>query len=145
MEALAQRLTPRRGLIGLTIAIVSFSFFGTIAALWQNPFFVRMTPAGNWEISLLFVLSFLIGTYVAIQRPACSNKAAGTGSILGVLGVMCPVCNQLLLFVFGGELLLTYFEPIRIYVTAIGVLIVGWAVVNEWRKGNDENLPGILT
>ena len=29
----------------------------------------------------------------------------------------------------GGDLLLTYFEPIRIYVAAIGIAIAGWAVV----------------
>ena len=31
----------------------------------------------------------------------------------------------------GDDLLLTYFEPIRIYVAAIGVAIAGWAVVRE--------------
>ncbi len=31
----------------------------------------------------------------------------------------------------GGDLLLTYFEPIRIYVAAISVAIAGWAVVRE--------------
>ncbi len=134
MNTIAERLSRKRIFLGLMVAVVAFAFFGTIAALWQNPFFIRMTPAGNWEISLLLMLSLLFGTYFTIHRPACSKKAAGTGGILGLLGVLCPVCNVALVFVFGSELLLTYFEPIRIYVTAIGVLIVCWAVIHEWRK-----------
>ncbi len=52
---------------------------------------------------------------------------------MGFVGVACPVCNKILLLLFGGELLLTYFEPVRIYVAATGVLVLGVAVIAEWR------------
>jgi hypothetical protein len=42
------------------------------------------------------------------------------------------VCNKILLLLFGGELLLTYYEPVRIYVAAAGVLIAAVAVGREW-------------
>jgi len=72
---------------------------------------------------------------VAIRRPACADRTAGVGGVLGFLGVACPVCNKILLLLFGGELLLTYFEPIRLYVAAAGTAILAVAVVLERRRG----------
>ncbi len=69
---------------------------------------------------------------MAIRRPFCSTKTAGVGGVLGFIGVACPVCNKVLLLLFGGDLLLTYFEPVRVYVAAVGVLAVAAAVAHEW-------------
>jgi len=125
-------LTWSRILIGSATALGSFVALGAVAALWENPFFVRMTPAGGFEIAALAALSLLLGVYVAIRRPFCSVKTAGAGGILGFIGIACPVCNKILLLLFGGDLLLTYFEPVRIYVAAAGVLIAAVAVAREW-------------
>ena len=125
-------LSLSRILKGLAVALGSFVVLGTVAALWENPLFVRMTPAGDLEVVLLGLLSVLLGTYVAIRRPFCSAKTAGVGGVLGFIGVACPVCNKVLLLLFGGELLLTYFEPVRVYVAAAGVLAVAAAVAREW-------------
>ena len=119
---------------GVAVAAASFLVLGTVAVLWENPIFVRMTPAGNLEIILLGAMSVLLGVYVAIRRPACSVRTAGTGGVLGFIGVACPVCNKLLMLLFGGELLLTYFEPVRIYVAAAGTLVVAVAVWIEWTR-----------
>ncbi|MCZ6606177.1 MAG: hypothetical protein O7A64_00670 [Alphaproteobacteria bacterium] len=125
-------LSLSRILKGFATALGSFVALGTVAALWENPLFVRMTPAGDLEVVLLGLLSVLLGTYVAIRRPFCSAKTAGVGGVLGFIGVACPVCNKVLLLLFGGDLLLTYFEPVRVYVAAIGVLAVAAAVAREW-------------
>ncbi len=125
-------LSLSRILTGLAIALGSFVALGTVAALWENPLFVRMTPAGDLEVVLLGLLSVLLGTYVAIRRPFCSAKTAGVGGVLGFIGVACPVCNKVLLLLFGGDLLLTYFEPVRVYVAAVGVLAVAAAAAREW-------------
>ena len=118
----------------VAVAVASFLLLGTVSALWENPVFIRMTPAGNTEIILLGAMSVLLGVYVAVRRPACSVGTAGTGSVLGFVGVACPVCNKILMIIFGGELLLTYFEPVRIYVAAAGVLVVAGAVWVEWTR-----------
>ncbi len=89
-----------------------------------------MVPAGGFELGLLGLLSILLGVYVAIRRPFCGTKTATAGGVLGFIGVACPVCNKILLLLFGGDLLLTYFEPVRVYVAAAGVLAV--AVAREW-------------
>lgn len=134
MEPDQHQLTPRRVFIGVIVVTGTFAVLGTVAAIWENPFFVRMTPAGNAEIWILGLLAVLIGVFVAIRRPACSTKTAGVGGVLGFIGVACPVCNKILLVIFGGDLLLTYFEPIRIYVAVIGVAIAGWAVIREIQR-----------
>src|SRR3546814_15687729 len=61
---------------GTAVAAASFAGLGTVSALWDNPLFIRMTPAGGWEVGLLAALSLLLGAYVGIRRPACSVKAA---------------------------------------------------------------------
>lgn len=117
---------------GLAVALASFIGFGTVAALWDNPLFIRMTPVGDFEILLLTLLSVLLGVYVAIRRPFCSAKTATASGIVGFIGIACPVCNKILLLLFGGELLLTYFESVRIYVAGAGVILAAAVVLHEW-------------
>ena len=140
-KIIIHQIEARKLLFGATVTVTVFAMLGTISALWENPFFIRMTPADGWEISMLALLSLLSGLYVAIRRPFCSNKTVGIGGVLGFLGVACPVCNKILLLAFGSELLLTYFEPIRIQVAAIGVLLTGWAVVYEWQQRQNAKHP----
>jgi hypothetical protein len=127
------QVSAKRALGGFSTAIVTFVALGTIAALWDNSFFIRMTPAGEWEVGLLALLSLLSGLYVVIRRPFCSNKTVSVGGVLSFLGVACPVCNKILLLAFGSELLLTYFEPVRIYAAAGGILFAALAVLHEWQ------------
>ncbi len=127
-------LNLSRILKGLAVAIVSFAGLGTVSALWENPIFIRMTPVGDFEVAALAALSVLLGVYIAIRRPFCSAKTAGTGSVLGFLGIACPICNKILMLAFGSELLLTYYEPVRIYLAAAGVLLAAVAVVRECKR-----------
>lgn len=117
------------------MALLAFISLGTVSALWTNPFFMRMTPAGGWEIGLLGLLAVLSGVYVALRGAACADRTAGAGGVLGFIGIACPVCNKILVLLFGGELLLTYFEPIRIYVAAAGAAILALAIFIQWRRG----------
>jgi hypothetical protein len=129
-----------RSVGGIATAVLSFSAFGTVAALWSNPWFVRMTPVGNWEIVLLAASSALAGLYVAVRRPACSARMAGLGGVINFLGVACPVCNKLLVAAFGTQLLMSYFDPIRVYVAAIGAVVLAIAVILEITKSRSLRL-----
>jgi hypothetical protein len=117
---------------GVLVAVGSFIILGTVAALWNNPFFIRMTPTGDFEIGLLALQSLLLGIYVAIPVAACAVKLAGFGGIANYVGIACPVCNKLLLFAFGASALLTYLEPVRIYLAAGGVVLMMIAVSIRW-------------
>lgn len=114
-------------------AICLFVIGGSVAALWSNALFVRMTPVSGYEYVMLAVEAILAGFYMGLRAPACSIGAAGSGGILGFLGVACPICNKLLMLLFGGQLLLTYFDPIRPVVGALGIALLSFAL---WQKFN---------
>ena len=118
---------------GVAVAIIMFALLGSVAALWPTGFFVRMTPAGPLEIAGLALTAALTGIFVAIRRPRCSVKSAGIGGVLGFLGVACPTCNKLLMLAFGAPLLMTYFEPVRLYLVVAGIAALGWAIWRELR------------
>lgn len=101
------------------------------AALWENPLFVRMTPTSGFEVALLAIQSVALGLYLGTRRPSCAAGTASVGGVLGFLGIACPVCNKILVMIFGSGLLLTYFEPIRIYVALAGALLMSLAL--WWR------------
>ena len=121
----------KRVAMGFLMASMTFVALGTVSALWDNPLFIRMTPAGTWEITTLLLLSLFAGLFVVIRRPSCSVRSAGTGGIVGFLGIACPTCNKVLMLIFGGEVLLAYFEPIRLHVAAAGVLLLATATGRE--------------
>ena len=127
-----------RVLKGVLIAVAMFAVLGTVSALWSNPIFIRMTPAGWVETATLATTTILGGIYVAVRRPACSVRLAGSGGVLGFLGVACPTCNKILMLAFGGPALMAYFEPVRIYVALAGALMLAIAVVREIRISNPE-------
>jgi hypothetical protein len=119
---------------GALVAVVSFAMLGTVAALWVNPFFIRMTPTSGFEVAFLTLQALLLGVYVAIPVPACAVKLASVGGIANYIGIACPICNKILLFMFGANALLTYLEPVRIYLAAGGALVTMVAVLIRWRN-----------
>lgn len=119
---------------GGLIAALTFAALGTVTALWENPFFIRMTPTSGFEIGLLLLQSVMFGVYFSIPSISCPTKTLSTGGVLGFLGFACPVCNKILMYVFGAELLLSYLEPARIYLAVIGTLFIGLALFIKLRK-----------
>ena len=121
-----------KGLVrGAAVAAAMFVVLGTVAALWTNPFFTRMTPAGGFEIALLLSQSALAGIYMGLPQSRCGKRTAGAGAVIGFLGIACPVCNKLLVLLIGSALLLEYFEPVRLYVALGGAALLALAV---WLK-----------
>ena len=126
------RAASARGLArGSAVAAAMFVALGTVAALWDNPFFMRMTPAGGFEVALLLLQSVLAGMYVGLPQSPCGKRTAGAGAIIGFLGIACPVCNKVLVLLVGSALLLEYFEPLRLYVALGGGALLALAV---WLK-----------
>ena len=109
---------------GLLWGLSSFASVGTITAVWSNPYFTRMTPVGPWEFPLLVVMATLTGVFLAVRVQACAARRAGVGGVISFIGIACPICNKILLLVFGGPFLLAYFEPIRPLVTVLGLALL---------------------
>lgn len=116
---------------GVGVAAAMLAGLGTVAALWENPLFMRMTPTGGFEIVLLLLLSALAGLYAGLPQAECGKRAAGTGGIIGFLGIACPVSNKILVLLFGSSLLLEYYEPARLYLAFGGVILMAVAI---WLK-----------
>lgn len=120
--------TMRRGLRGTLVALLVFAVSGTVTAVWANPLFVRMTPVGGWELPATALLAVLAGLSAALWVSSCRIGGAGGGGVLGFLGIACPTCNKILVLIFGGEALLAWFDPLRPYLTALGLVLMAAAV-----------------
>ena len=116
----------------LIISSAAFLLLGAMTALWSNPFFMRMTEVSGWDYIILSFESLLIGLFFGIQAPLCATKKAGIGGVLGFVGFGCSVCNKILLLLFGSSFLLSYFEPVRHYAGALGLLLFSYALFQRW-------------
>jgi len=124
-------ISYREWFISLSITVATFLLFGTVTALWSNPFFIRMTEVSDLDYVILGFETILIGLFFGIRAQKCAVKKTGFGGIFGFLGFGCSLCNKLLLLLFGSSFLLTYFEPIRYYVGVTGILIFSFALFQK--------------
>ena len=123
----------RRGLRGTAVGLALFVVVGTVTAVWANPLFVRMTPVGPWEFGATVLTAFLAGVTTALWVPRCSLRTSGTGGLASFLGIACPTCNKILMLIFGGPALLAWFDPVRPWLAAAGVIVMGFAAFRNWR------------
>jgi len=136
---MSNRVSLKEIFISLGIAVGVFLVLGTVTSLWNNPFFARMTGVNTLDYLILGMESLLFGLLLGVKTGSCSVKSAGTGGVLGFLGFACPVCNKLLLLIFGGTFLMTYFEPIRPLLGLLGILILAYLLYKKlWIKQNLE-------
>ena len=129
---LLKQLSLKEWLNTLIIASAAFLLLGTITALWNNSFFIRMTEVNGWDYIILSFESLMIGLFFGIRAPHCATKKAGIGGVLGFVGFGCSICNKILLLLFGSSFLLSYFEPVRHYVGALGILLFFSSLFQRW-------------
>lgn len=125
------RLTTREWVYSLAITTAVFLALGTVTALWQNPWFIRMTPISKFDFVILALEALLLGFYLGVRAGSCAVKRAGLGGVLGFLGFGCSICNQLLVLVFGAGFLMSYFEPIRYPIGIAGLAVLGFALYKK--------------
>lgn len=125
--------TLRRGFRGITVGLAMFAVLGTVTAVWANPLFVRMTPVGPWEFGATVLTALLAGVTVALWVPRCKLGTSGAGGLASFLGIACPTCNKVLMLIFGGPALLAWFDPVRPWLAAAGVIVMGFAAFRTWR------------
>ncbi len=135
-----KQINLKEWLKSLFISSTAFLLLGTTTALWENPYYIRMTEVSAWDYAILFIESLLIGLYIGVNAPPCATKKAGIGGIFGFLGFGCSICNQLLLFLLGSSFLLTWFEPVRHLVGLAGILVLSYALYQKWSSPLLQNI-----
>lgn len=70
----------RQVIKGMLAGSLAFGLTGTVAALWPNPLFVRMTPSGTAELVLLALGAALLGVFTAGATTGRSTSAPASGS-----------------------------------------------------------------
>ncbi|PZR00212.1 MAG: hypothetical protein DI533_06355 [Cereibacter sphaeroides] len=128
----------RRVLRGITVGIALFALLGTVAAVWANPLFIRMTPVGPWEFGATVLTAILAGVTSALWVPRCNMRTSGTGGFASFLGIACPTCNKILMLIFGGPALLAWFDPVRPWLATAGVIVMGYATLRTWWAFRDD-------
>jgi hypothetical protein len=115
-------------------SLVFFVLFGTITVLIPNNFFLRMTPITYLDYVFLTLTSILLGIYVSLlvyqkkhMSKACDVTAVG-GWFSGFIGFGCPICNKILILLFGVAGVLNYIEPYKPLFGSVGVALMGYAV-----------------
>jgi hypothetical protein len=107
----------------------------------------RLIPNGIWTRTVptqpfdyvIWILSFLlIGPLAAMMwlypLPKVVTPTSGgrvrvvMGSLLSYLSVGCPVCNKVVVFLFGLGGAMTFFNPLRPWLGLASVLILGVTV-----------------
>lgn len=122
---------------GTLVGLALFASLGTVTAVWINPFFVRMTPVGYWELGATTLTAMLAGVIVGLWVPQCRLRTSGAGGVASFLGIACPTCNKVLMLIFGGPALLAWFDPVRPYLAVAGVIIMSFAAMRAWRAFRD--------
>lgn len=158
----------RRWIVAAAVAGATYLFFGLSTAVLENPVFGRAVPPTPWAPEVLIATAVLTGlltaTYVrndgpapirlaasdALGEPAARSRTAragAAGSLLAYLAIGCPVCNKIALILLGSTGALNLYAPIQPYLGAIGLALLGLALVirlrgevscatvDMWRRG----------
>ncbi len=120
-------------LSGIVSSLAYLLLGGMITALVPNPWFVRMIPANNLDYFYLYATSLLVGFYVAIhyykkKRKNFCKKISVTGGVGGFLAFSCPICNKILVLLFGSTLLIRYYDPIRPLLGGLSIILLLLAI-----------------
>ena len=113
-------------------AAIGLAVVGLTTAIFDNPFFIRMTPVRAQDYVIWILSSVLMGLIVGSYFVASSTSDDGkilSGGLLSVLAVGCPTCNKLVVLLLGTTGALTFFAPLQLYIGIASVLLLGWTLL----------------
>jgi len=135
IETLAAGLsmyTPKAWFMTTLAAAIGLAAIGLTTAIFENWFFVRMTPVRAQDYVIWIMSSVLVGLIVAshfVARSTRNDEKILSGGLLSVLAVGCPTCNKLVVLLLGTTGALTFFAPLQIYIGIASVLLLGWTLL----------------
>jgi hypothetical protein len=124
--------TLKAWIITALAAAIGLVVIGLPTAIYENPFFVRMTPVRPqdyviWVVSAVLI-GLTVGSYFAGGSKAGEEKIL-SGGVLSILAVGCPICNKPVVLLLGISGALTFFAPIQLYIGIASVLLLGWTLL----------------
>ncbi len=127
-------------LLGVLTSIIVFFLFGIPTALVKTPFFSRMIKAAALDYFFLISASILIGVYVALylyNKNKRGNICTFSGAFAGLFAVSCPICNTLLVALFGASAVMLYFEPLRPILGWLAIILLSLGIYQIYSKINN--------
>ena len=131
LEAAFSMYTVKAWAVTAMATALGLVVIGLPTAIYQNPFFVRMTPVRAQDYVIWVLSSVLLGLIVGSYFVASSTSGDGkilSGGLLSVLAVGCPTCNKLVVLLLGTSGALTFFSPLQLYIGIASVLLLGWTL-----------------
>lgn len=132
----------RRWMAALLAGVATLLILGIPTAVIPSPLFGREIAPTEWALETLIISSVLGGllfaTYVrndstatlVDERPA---RGGAVGAFLTYLAIGCPVCNKLALLALGSTGAIQFFAPVQPYLAAMGIALLGWALIVRLR------------
>ena len=124
--------TPKAWFMTTLAATIGLAAIGLTTAIFENWFFVRMTPVRTQDYVIWILSSVLMGLIVGsyfVARSTRSDEKILSGGLLSVLAVGCPTCNKLVVLLLGTTGALTFFAPLQLYIGVASVLLLGWTLL----------------
>ena len=125
---------------GIITSIIVFFLFGIPTALIKTPFFARMIEATALDYFFLISISILIGIYVALylyNRNKKGKICAYSGAFSGLFAVSCPICNVVLVALFGVSGVMLYLEPLRPILGWLAIILLSLGIYQIFKINNN--------
>ena len=127
-------------LIAVALSLAFLIILGIPTALIPSPFFKRMIASTMVDYALLALAAALVGSYISYSlyiksvREDKGDYAAAGGTLAAVFSFSCPICNILLVALFGSAALLIFFEPYRNYLILLTIALFAIAFYLKAKK-----------
>ena len=121
----------RTWVIATVGAIATMVLIGIPTVIFDNPFFIRMTPVRPQDYIIWIITGLLAGLIIGTYTLGRGNQSGGkvaSGGFLSFLAVGCPICNKLVLLLLGTSGALNYFAPAQLYIGIASLALLGWAL-----------------
>ncbi len=124
---------------GLAVAVLFFVVVGLVTGAIDTPVLERQTPLLAIDYPIWVVNAALLGAlsglsvYARSRRITQTGTAIYSGGFLAAFAVSCPLCNGLLVGLFGTAGVLNVIEPARPFINVATMLILTVLLVRRWR------------
>lgn len=136
--AMALRTFGIRGwLVAIGATAGTLLVIGTVAAIFDNPYFTRMTAVRVqdyviWPATAVLV-GLIAGSFAASRRPGHAGKLVA-GGVFADLAAGCPVCNKVVVLLIGTSGALTFFDPLQLWIGFGSLGLLGWTLLLRARS-----------